>query len=68
MEVPVILLDNPGFVVIGIALAACTANEFLAWLFVYRRDRYKYIKGQLLAGEKRLEVFFCLICSCALHR
>lgn len=56
-------LENPAFVVIGISLAACTANEFLAWLFVYRQDRFKYLKSQLLLGEKKLEVLCYLLCA-----
>lgn len=58
MELPPVLQDHPGFVVILVSLAGCVANEFLSWLLVYRRDRYKYLKGQLLAGEKRLEVWY----------
>lgn len=58
MNLPDILLDNPALVVIGVSAAACACNEFLAWLFVYRRDRYKYLKSQLQSGEKRLEVCF----------
>ena len=58
MELPSVLQDHPGFVVILVSLAGCVANEFLSWLLVYRRDRYNYLKGQLLAGEKRLEVWY----------
>ena len=56
MPLPPVLQDHPGFVVILVSLAGCVCNEFLSWLLVYRRDRYKYLKGQLLAGKKRLEV------------
>jgi hypothetical protein len=58
MNLAEILFEHPSFVVIVISLAACVCNEFIGWVLVYRKDRYKYLKGQLLSGEKRLEVFY----------
>jgi hypothetical protein len=65
MNVADIAFDHPSFVVLAISLAVSICNEFISWVVVYRTDRYKYLKGQLLSGEKRLEVIFftCSMCS-----
>jgi hypothetical protein len=45
-----------GLQVVFFCFCIAIAVEFLSWLLVYRTDKFKHSKAQLLITERKLEV------------